>query len=133
MSTPSKRKFEKQRERQKKLVQKNIAAEQKAALVRQKQGYAETFPEFVFFHGNAPSGFIDVIREAVSKLNFENREQFGKRERDFFATLKSNRSREIFTRTQAHRLPWPCPFGDSDRTLSFLFGARTNQTMDSVQ
>lgn len=90
MSAPSKRKFEKQRERQKKLAQKNNAAEQKAALVRQQRDYSETFPKFVFFPGDAPPRFVEVIREGVSKLNFENREHFGKSECTFFATLKSN-------------------------------------------
>lgn len=88
MSSPSKKKTEKQKERQKKLAEKSVAAERKAVADRKRRLYAETFPEVVFIPGNAAPEFVEVIRHGVAKLNFENREQFGKRECGFFATLK---------------------------------------------
>ena len=90
MSTPSKRKFERQKKRQQKLAQKNLTAENEAAVERRRRQYMETFPEFVFLPGNAPLGFVDAIRQAVAKIDFENRQQFGPRERGFFANLKLN-------------------------------------------
>ncbi len=90
MSTPSKRKFEKQKDRQKKLAEKTVAAEKKAAADRKRRLYADTFPEFVFIPGNAPPEFVEVIRQAVAQLDFENRKQFGPKECGFFATLKLN-------------------------------------------
>ena len=117
MSVPSKRKFEKQRERQKKLAHKNSATEQKAASIlrkknfaagqksaldRQQRLYAETFPEFVFVPGNAPPGFVDIIREAVSKLNYENREQFGKKEHSELTKDQAGELLNLLQQNTAH-------------------------------
>jgi len=85
MSKPSKHRDEKRKKRSQKTKEKNERHSKKVKLIKriesEREKYVRDYPEFKFKPNNAPNGFVELIQRAVSKINFNDPEQFSDFER----------------------------------------------------
>ena len=69
MSKPSDRKRRKEKERQKADARKKYRAEQSRV-------YAQNFPEFVYYTNGAPAAFVELVQQAIKKIDFRDPSMF---------------------------------------------------------
>ena len=83
MSKPSDRKRRKQKERQK-------ADAEKKYRVEQRRIYAQKFPEFVYYTNGAPAAFVELVQQAIKKIDFRDPSMFSAAVTEFYRLQKQH-------------------------------------------
>ena len=83
MSKPSDRKRRKQKERQKADAQRKHRAEQDRI-------YAQKFPKFVYLTNGAPEAFVELVQQAIKKIDFRDPSMFSAAGTEFYRLQKQH-------------------------------------------
>ena len=83
MSKPSDRKRSKQKDRQKADARKKYQAEQTRI-------YTRKFPEFVYRTNGAPPEFVNLVQQAIEKVDFRDPKMFSTRETELYRLEKQH-------------------------------------------
>lgn len=92
MSKPSDKKRGRRKVRERKVKRKKIVLDKKEISLKKleakKAQYDREFPDFRFLTNGAPEEFVELIRSAVEKIDFNNPEQFEWHETLFYKSMK---------------------------------------------
>ena len=81
MSQPSNRKWQKQKARQRTDAKRKYQAQQRRL-------YVEKFPTFAYQENGAPPEFVKLVKQAIGKIDFRDRQLFSTGETDFYKLSK---------------------------------------------
>lgn len=88
MSKPSAKKQKKQKEREEENRRKTLAAEKRQLLRARKAEYEQKYPGFRFDATNGNPAFVELVKQAVAQINFEDKSIFQDWEREVYKVIR---------------------------------------------